>query len=147
MAFANPFAFGAFISYFIASLASCKRAPFDLPEAESELVAGFHTEYSGFRWSLFFFAEYAAMFVVCGLATILFLGGWNSPLPASVADSITSAMGSSGIGALIARGVNGLVVNGPFFLMRSSCMFKYGWTLPRIRIDQYSTPAYRFYCR
>ena len=141
MAFANPFAFGAFISYFIASLASCKRAPFDLPEAESELVAGFHTEYSGFRWSLFFFAEYAAMFVVCGLATILFLGGWNSPLPASVATSISASLGGSGIGELIARGVNGLLVNGPIWFFVKALFFLYvqiwlRWTLPRIRIDQ-----------
>jgi NADH-quinone oxidoreductase subunit H len=77
--FRNPFVFAAFIVYFIASLASNKRAPFDLPESESELVAGYHTEYSGFRFTLFFFAEYAAMFVVAAIQTSLYLGGWNDP--------------------------------------------------------------------
>jgi NADH-quinone oxidoreductase subunit H len=114
--FQNPFVFVAFFTYYTASLASCKRAPFDLPEGESELVAGFHTEYSGFRFVMFFFAEYAAMFMVSGLAAILFLGGWNSPF----GDRLTG---------------------GPlWFLIKSGFLvfvqMWIRWTLPRIRIDQ-----------
>src|SRR5438270_710267 len=78
--FRDPFTFIAFWTYFTCATASCKRAPFDLAEAESELVAGFHTEYSGLRWSFFFMAEYASMFAVSGIATLLFLGGWNTGL-------------------------------------------------------------------
>ena len=74
--FNNPFTFIAFFVYFTVATAGCKRAPFDLAEAESELVGGFHTEYSGMRWSYFFMAEYAAMFLVSAVAAILFLGGW-----------------------------------------------------------------------
>ncbi len=133
IAFQNPFAFAAFVVYFIASLASCKRAPFDLPESESELVAGFLTEYSGFRWSLFFFAEYAAMFVVCALCVLLFLGGWNSPLPSHWGDALGNGV--------LAQGLKGLLFGGPIWFILKCVFFLYvqiwlRWTLPRVRIDQ-----------
>ncbi len=131
--FRNPFTFVAAAAYYVASLASCKRAPFDLPESESELVAGFHTEYSGFRWSLFFFAEYAAMFVVSGLAVILFFGAWYSPLPISWADSLGDS--------LFAKAAKGVLFAGPIWFIAKCVFLLYvqlwvRWTLPRIRIDQ-----------
>ncbi|HON68454.1 MAG TPA: NADH-quinone oxidoreductase subunit NuoH [Phycisphaerae bacterium] len=134
LVFANPFTFIAALVYFISSLASVKRAPFDLPEAESELVAGFHTEYSGFRWAVFFFGEYAAMFVVSGVATVLFFGAWHSPLPAHWGASLLE-------NGLWGRAVYGLLFSGPvwfvfkaYFLLFVQIWLR--WTLPRVRIDQ-----------
>lgn len=131
--FKNIWCFIAFFTYYIGSLASCKRAPFDLPESESELVAGFHTEYSGFRWSLFFFGEYVAMFVVSGIAVILFLGGWKSPLPSEWA----RYAGDGVVGTII----KGIFFEGPILFVLKSAFLYYvqlwiRWTLPRIRIDQ-----------
>ena len=83
-----PQLFG-FLCFFIAAIAETNRVPFDLPEAESELVAGFHTEYSSFKFAMFFIAEYTSMITVSSLCAILFFGGWNSPLPSTLFWSFT----------------------------------------------------------
>src|SRR6202163_2927670 len=76
-----PLGLIAFFIFAVAMVAETNRAPVDLPEAESELTAGFHTEYSGFRWSLFFLAEYSAMIAVSSIAVTLWMGGWMRPFP------------------------------------------------------------------
>jgi NADH-quinone oxidoreductase subunit H len=125
--FHDPFTFAAFWTYFTCATASCKRAPFDLAEAESELVAGFHTEYSGLRWSFFFMAEYASMFAVSGIATLLFLGGWHVGL---LPVDPTALLGE----------IAGNLLNVIVFIVKCwvlvFVMMWVRWTLPRLRIDQ-----------
>jgi NADH-quinone oxidoreductase subunit H len=144
--FRMPLLFFSWIIFFIASLAECNRAPFDLPEAESELVAGFQTEYSGFRWAVIMLGEYGMMLLVSILGSILFFGSWYSPLP---------DVGSLKLGTWT-TGQHGTVASslwGIFWLMSKSLFFVMvqmwvRWTYPRLRVDQlmglswkYLTPA------
>jgi len=116
-------------------MASCKRAPFDLAEAESELVAGFHTEYSGFRWLILFMAEYGSMFAVSGIAITLFLGGWHLGLPWEMTQVFTGLFGSDIAGTIVGNLINIIVfiLKGWFLVF---VMMWIRWTLPRLRIDQ-----------
>ncbi len=127
--FRGPFAFVAFFVFFTAALASLKRAPFDLPEAESELVAGFHTEYTGFRFAVFFLAEYCAMILFSMLTAVLFLGGWSPGFPI---DLTGPGMRWVGFGIL--------------FLKTSALLFVMiwvRWSLPRFRIDRVMYLCYK----
>lgn len=138
--FNNPFTFVAFFVFFIVATAGCKRAPFDLAEAESELVGGFHTEYSGLRWSYFFMGEYASMFAVCAVASILYLGAWHTGLPfidGPLAELRAAGRASDSfhVGAYLAN------VLGAFVFASKASFFVFvqiwvRWTLPRLRIDQ-----------
>jgi NADH-quinone oxidoreductase subunit H len=117
----------AFVVYVISSVAETNRVPFDLPEAESELVAGFFTEYSGLRFAFFFLAEYANMVLVSCVAAALFLGGWNAPYPGTFMSLI-------GLPSLA------WVENTMWFAVKTySFLFLFFWlraTLPRLRYDQ-----------
>lgn len=116
-----------FVIFLISGIAENNRAPFDLPEAESELVAGFHTEYSGFRWSLFFMAEYAAMVVVTAVATTLYLGGWYFPFVYRLTEANGYHNAYVAISVLVFLAKAGLLLYLYFWLR---------WTLPRFRYDQ-----------
>ena len=125
--FRAPHLMIAFVIYFIASLAESNRAPFDIPEAESELVSGFHTEYSGLRFALVFLAEYAMMFLVSMVSAILFLGAWNTPLPNI--GSVPLAVWTTGTAwGMLWITLKTLTLVGIQMWIR--------WTLPRLRVDQ-----------
>lgn len=114
-----PLLFLATMVYFVASLAEVNRTPFDIPEAESELVAGYHTEYGGMKFALFFLAEYGNMFAVSAIGATLFFGGWNSPFGDFMSGPLWGAF---------------------WFLSKGMvCIFVQmwlRWTLPRLRVDQ-----------
>lgn len=148
--FHDPFAFVVFWVYFTCATASVNRAPFDLAEAESELVAGFHTEYSGLRWSFFFMAEYGSMFLVSGLAAILFFGGWNGPIPIFGPEILNLAYTDAEIAAGTFR-LGGYIANLAGcvnFIGKAvtgvTVMMWIRWTLPRLRIDQVMTTCLKY---
>ena len=122
--FNNPFAFLAFFVYFVASLAENNRAPFDLPEAESELVAGFFTEYTGLRFAFFFLAEYAEMFLLGAVAVTLFLGGWEGPLGGTLLPGWLMFIFKT--------------------LVLVTIVMWFRWTYPRLRVDQLMRVTWKY---
>ena len=121
----TPWGAAAFILFFVSGLVESNRTPFDVPEGESEIVAGHMTEYSGFKYATFFLAEYFGMFAISGLAVTLFLGGWHAPI--AVLEFLPSYVW--------------------FFLKLSALLFVYIWirgTLPRTRVDQIMNFAWKF---
>jgi len=121
----TPWGFAGFVLFLIAGAAESNRSPFDLPEGESEIIAGYYIEYSGFKFALFFLGEYIGMFAVSGLAITLFLGGWQAPLPfLAVIPSYCWFFAKL------------LVLVGLFIWVRG--------TLPRLRMDQLMNFAWKF---
>lgn len=132
----------AMLVYLIAGLAECNRAPFDLPEAESELVSGYHVEYGGFRFALIMLSEYGKMLIVGLIASLIFLGAWNSPLPNLGAVELASW--TSGPPGSIAG-----VIWGAFWLIGKSLLIVFlfiwvRWAYPRIRVDQLMTLGWKY---
>ena len=124
----SPFTVIAFLIFFISGIAETNRTPFDIPEAESELVAGWMTEYSGFRWSLFFLSEYTNMLIISLVASFVFLGGWGSPL--TIINIIPESY---------------MILEGPLLgllwlllkaILLMFVMMWFRWTFPRLRVDQ-----------
>ncbi|HEX7044854.1 MAG TPA: NADH-quinone oxidoreductase subunit NuoH [Burkholderiales bacterium] len=116
-----------FVVYFVAGIAETNRLPFDVAEGESEIVAGFHVEYSGVAFALFFLAEYTNMILISTLASIMFLGGWLSPLPAAWVPDVPV------LGALLGGGIHWLLAKVSFLLF---CFLWFRATFPRYRYDQ-----------
>ena len=121
-----PFTIVSFFILIVAGLAEANRTPFDLPEAESELVQGFNTEYSGMKFAMFYVAEYANMFLVSAIAVSLYLGGWQSPFGDVLSGPIW--------------GVFWIVSKGMFFVFVQIWL---RWTLPRLRVDQLMYVAWK----
>lgn len=140
--FRMPLLLPVWVIFFIATLAECNRAPFDLPEAESELVAGFQTEYSGFRWAVIMLGEYAMMLLVSILGAMLFFGSWNSPLPDIGAVKLgTWTSGSPGTVWASLWGVFWLLSKSLFFVVVQMWI---RWTYPRLRVDQLMSLSWKY---
>jgi NADH-quinone oxidoreductase subunit H len=131
----NPFTFIAGFIFFISALAEGNRAPFDLPEGESEIVAGYNTEYSGFRFLVFFFAEWANLYVIAALTVTLFLGGWNTPvhLYTTFFGLLPKAVDLAGTFVFVIKS---------FFLVFVIIWIR--WTLPRLRIDHLMNLCWKY---
>jgi NADH-quinone oxidoreductase subunit H len=131
----NPFTFIGFFVFFVASLAESNRAPFDLPEAESELVSGYHTEFTGMRFAFFALAEYIEVFVLCGVAAALFLGGYQVPFGLGSGAFFVEHVG---LHEAIASKIGNFLELGSFFtktLLLYYVVIWVRWTLPRVRVD------------
>lgn len=128
--FHNPFSFIAFFVFFIGALAETNRAPFDLPEAESELVSGYHTEYTGLRFGFFALAEYVEVFVVMAVAVALFLGGYKVPF-------------NLGGDSIIGQGLQFATFFGKTALLYYVVIW-IRWTLPRLRVDQLMSLCWKY---
>jgi NADH-quinone oxidoreductase subunit H len=140
--FRMPVLFFVWIIFFIASLAESNRAPFDLPEAESEIIAGFHTEYSGFRWAVIMLGEYAMMLLVSILGAVLFFGSWNTPLPNFGSLQLaTWTTGEIGTTASTLWGIFWLLSKSLFFV---AVQMWVRWTYPRLRVDQLMNLSWKY---
>ncbi|MEM6522871.1 MAG: complex I subunit 1 family protein [Bacteroidota bacterium] len=140
--FRAPILIPVWVVFFIATLAESNRAPFDLPEAESELVSGFHTEYSGFRWSIILLAEYGMMLLTALLGVILFFGSWNTPFPN--VGSITLATWTTGQDGTFTGTLWAI-----FWLMSKTAAIVFiqmwvRWTYPRVRVDQLMSLGWKY---
>src|SRR5205814_4314859 len=136
--FDNPAATAGFFIFFISALAEGNRTPFDLPEAESELVSGYNTEYSGMRFSYFFLVEWGNLWVMSALAVTMFMGGWQVPFfPAERLDALT------GWTAFFAEVASVLVFAGKTLFFVFVVMWL-RWTLPRIRVDQMMNMCWKY---
>ena len=136
----SPFTVAAFIIFFASGVAEVNRTPFDLPETESELVAGYMTEYSGFRWAIFFLSEYGNMAIVSLMTSIVFLGGWLSPV-----GSLLRLFGISEGWYFLEGPIWGIfwISAKAIFLIFSMMWFR--WTWPRLRVDQLMFTAWKVF--
>lgn len=142
--FHNPFAFIGFFVFFIGAMAETNRAPFDLPEAESELVSGYHTEYTGMKFGLFALAEYIEVFVVCGVAAALYLGGSNVPFGLGSGELLATKLG---LDPMLSSNIGQLLELGAFFTKTLALYYVViwaRWTLPRIRVDHLMTLCWKY---